>query len=65
MRLPHAAKQLPPHMLLGALKEGATLLTDFLAHHWRPRRLSPDAHYISAVPSYYIGTMRSALYQEV
>ena len=51
-------------MLLGALKEGVTLLTDFLAHHWRPRHLSPEAHYISIVPSYYMGTLRSALYQD-
>ena len=50
-RLPPAVKQLPPLTLLGALTEGVTLLTDFLAYYWRPRHLPPDAHYVSGFPT--------------
>lgn len=52
-------------MLWRALLEGVTCLTDFLGHTWRPRELPADEHHFSPFPQWKVGTMRTALYQDM
>ena len=55
----------PGSALSTSLDEGITLLSDYLGQPWRPYELPVTEHYAAGFPSHTIGTMRSALYQEV
>ena len=63
--LPFAPERGWQRGLWAAMQECVTSLGDFLGHPWRPAVLPPDEHHITGFPSQCVGTMRSALYQEV
>lgn len=48
-----------------ALGEGIMCIADFIGHPWRPRDLPANEYHMTAIPLAFVGTQRSAPYQEV
>ena len=67
-RLPYRVWQNAPAWqtaLWESLTEGVTAISDFIGHPWRPPSLAADEHHVIGFPSIGVGTVRSALYQQV
>ena len=63
-RLPYSPDHCWQADLWKALAEGVTSLTDFLARGWQRGEVPLDAHHVTAVPTYFVGSVRTALYAE-
>ena len=63
-RLPYAPKALWQADVWKALAEGVTSISDFLGQGRRPDDVALDVHHMTGFPSQFVGSMRTALYQE-